>query len=346
MVSDPVTVAMLGVGYWGPNVLRNLLRITRCSLRCVCDIRQEALSKAAETFSIPCRLTVDPQSAFDDTEIQAVVIATPAATHYELARAALESGKHVLVEKPLALRTEEAETLCKLADASNLKLMVGHTFLFNNAVRKLKEYIDTGRCGEIHYITSTRTHLGLVRKDVDVVWDLASHDVSIMNYLLGTMPKTVSAVAGYPLGSERADVAFIHLFYPGNIICQLHASWVDSNKVRQVCVIGSDARILFNDLDDLEPVRIFEKGIGQHQKIAPEFGDFRLILRDGDIISPKIELREPLNQMLEAFFSLVQNGEATPSSGRSGLAVTRILAQAERSIAAQGCPQPVIEDES
>ncbi len=340
-MAESLGVALIGLGHWGPNILRNLLNLERCRLRRICDVSDRALAQIARNLPRSCHLSRDAEEVFSDPEIDAVFIATPAATHYQLTKRALECGKHVFVEKPLALANAEAATLCDAAERAGLKLMVGHTFLFNNAVRMLKDLIDRGLCGSIHYITCTRTHLGLVRPDVNVLWDLAPHDVSMINYLLGMVPHSVSAVAGFPLASERADVAFLHLFYPSNLVCQIHVSWVDSNKVRQACVIGSGARLLFDDLDDLEPVRVFEKGIGAHHQPAPEFGAFRWILRDGDIISPRVQLREPLTQMLESFLAVVLDDAVNISDGRTGLAVTKVLSAADSSIATQGAPQDI-----
>jgi predicted dehydrogenase len=341
IMADELSVALIGGGYWGPNILRNLLQDRRVTVRYVCDTSGAALDRLRLMVSNACMLTKDPGRIFSDPRVQAVVVATPASTHYSLALGALEAGKQVFVEKPLALRVDEAEQLCGTAEERGLKLMVGHTFLFNNRLLKIRELMDQGRLGKLHYITSTRTHMGLVRSDVNVVWDLAPHDVSILNFLVGQEPEWVSAVASRPLGVTQADVAFIHLSYPSGVLCHMHVSWVDSHKVRQVSVIGSEARLIFDDLNDLEPVRVFEKGIGSHQQVAPEFGQFRLILRDGDIVSPKIIDKEPLAQMMEAFVRLVLEDKPNLSDGRLGLRVTKVLAAAQDSIAANGAPRAV-----
>lgn len=337
-----LSVGVVGLGHWGPNVVRNLARHPRVRLRCVCDTNPDAFERVQLLVEPECRRVLDADEVYGDPEVDAVVIVTPAASHYPLAKRALESGKHVFCEKPLALAVEEGEELCALADRAGLKLMVGHTFLFNNAVLKLKELIDGGHLGEkIYYLTATRTHLGLVRKDASVLWDLAPHDVAIMNFLLGAVPERVSAVGARPLLLAWEDVAFLHLTYPNGVIGSIHVSWVDSHKERMLAVIGDKGRVVFNDLDNLEPVRLFQKGIGVCNRITPGFGEYQFLLRDGDIISPKVEIREPLNRMLDAFVQVVLDNVPDISSGRTGLDVTRVLAAAETSMREGGAPQNI-----
>jgi predicted dehydrogenase len=331
-------LAVVGIGHWGPNLVRNLAWHPRVRVRCVCDANPEAFVRVANFVPPESLRTSAMKAALAAPGVDAVVVATPAATHYRLAKAALAAGKHVLCEKPLATRAAEAEALCRLAERRRVKLMVGHTFLFNNALEKVKELIDAGELGRIHYLTATRTHLGPIRDDTSVVWDLAPHDVAIINFLLGSLPQSVSAVAGCPIGRPAQDLAFIHLFYPKGMIGEIHVSWIDSHKTRLVHVIGDRGHAVFDDLEAMEPVRLYRKGAGVSDRIAPEFGEFKLLLRDGDIIIPKVTVAEPLACLVDAFVRLVLDGVANPSLGRCGAEVTRILAAAEKSIARGGAP--------
>lgn len=340
--SDAVLqTGVIGLGRWGPNIVRNMVNHPRIRLAGVCDTDESAFERVAKLVPADCRKENTASRIFADPDINAVAVATPARTHYALVREALLAGKHVLSEKPLALTAGENEELCSLAENKGRKLMVGHTFLFNSSVVKMKEIVDSGKLGKLYYATAVRTHLGLVRGDVSVIWDLAPHDVAIMNYLFNMEPERVSAVGARVLASENEDVAFVSLFYPGNVIAQIQVSWIDSNKERLISVIGSKARVAFNDLNAFEPIRFFEKGIGVSGRVAPDYGDFQLLLRDGDIISPKLELREPLGTMIDTFVRVVLDGAENFSDGRFALAVTKVLVAAHRSVKAGGAPQDV-----
>ncbi|RJX31615.1 MAG: gfo/Idh/MocA family oxidoreductase [Desulfarculus sp.] len=332
MSADRLCVGVLGVGHWGPNVVRNLATHPRVRLKYVCDIEQNALSRLEHLKLEGCSLVTDPDLVINDPEVQAIAIETPASTHYALSRQALQAGKHVYCEKPLTIDPQEGRELCRLAEERDRKLLVGFTFLYNKGVHKLRELIQSGRLGDIYYICCTRTHLGLVRNDVDVVWDLVPHDISIINYVTGLTPTAVLASGVEPLGTGRMDAAFITLFYPGNIVGQIHVSWVDSNKQRLVRVIGSKARAEFDDLNNLEPIRIFEKGISMVKKVQPDFGDFRFLLRDGDIISPKIDMSEPLRDMIDSFVRAILDHETTISDGKRAVQITAIVEAIQRSL--------------
>ncbi len=334
-------IGIIGLGHWGPNVARNFSRHPRVRLISVCDVFKSALSRVSEFIPRECRFTTDASELINDPEIDAVVICTPASTHYQLIKKSLLANKHVLGEKPLALNVNAARDLSRLVKLKKLKLMTGFTFLFNNGIRKLKQLIDSGKLGRIYYLTSSRTHMGLIRQDVSVAWDLAPHDISIMNYLIGNIPHSVSAVGSNPLGKKLSDFAFINLFYPGGTVGHIHVSWINSNKERTVRVIGSKARAEFDDLNNLEPVRIFKKGVGISDRIEPDYGEFQLLLRDGDIVSPKIEIVEPLKQMMDAFIGVVlDNKENIPDVGFSAQ-VTQVLVAAHRSMQLGGVPQKI-----
>ncbi|OGW84238.1 MAG: hypothetical protein A2Z83_08130 [Omnitrophica bacterium GWA2_52_8] len=283
------------------------------------------------------RTCQDFSELLTDDKLDALIIAVPATLHYQLTKLALNAGKHVLVEKPLALQTGEAEELVRLAEQSGKTLMVGHTFLYNPAVRKMKDHVDRGTLGKIYYMQAARTHLGLIRTDVSAVWDLAPHDISIFNYLLGKQPLRVSAVGMAHLNPKFEDVAFLSLVYPDQILGNVHISWVDSNKQRQVAIIGSKARIFFDDLNLLERLRIFEKGVSLDRPYE-SFGEFQLLLRDGDIISPKIDPEEPLRNVCLEFVRCIRTGEKPLADGQNGLELVRAMTAVQQSIALGGAP--------
>lgn len=336
-----VRVSLIGVGHWGANYLRILQQMEGVEVALVCDLETDRLLKIQRHY--PAVKTVsEVTSVFDDRSTDAVIVATPAATHYELAKRSIEAGKHTLVEKPLALVVGEAGELVQMAGDSKRVLMVGHTFLYNPAVRRMKQFIDQGALGKIYYLQASRTHLGLIRNDVSAVWDLAPHDVSIFSYLLGTEPKQVSAVGMCHLNPKLEDVAFINVFYDGDVVGNMHISWVDSNKLRQVAVIGSKARILFDDLNALERLRIFEKGVSLDKPYS-NYGEFQLLLRDGDILSPKVEAIEPLQNVCSEFIHCIRTGEKPLADGANGLEVVRTICAIQRSIEREGEPVLVRE---
>ena len=334
-----IRLALVGCGHWGSNYLRILQFMEGAEVVSVCDLEEGPLKRIAKQYP---NLKIVKEFSFllKDPQIDALLIATPASTHYQLVKEALKATKHVLVEKPLALSVGEAQELVDEAERSKRILMVGHTFLYNPAVRKMKEYIKNGVLGKIYYLQAVRTHLGLIRDDVSSVWDLAPHDVSIFSYLLDREPTKVSAVGVSHLKQNLEDVAFVNLFYDTNILGNIHISWVDSNKLRQVAVIGSKARILFDDLNPLEKLRIFEKGVSL-DKPYDTFGEFQLLLRDGDIISPKVEPEEPLRNVCLDFIRSIQTGKKPLADGANGLEVVRTMCAVHHSIEHEGAPVTV-----
>jgi predicted dehydrogenase len=331
-LSRELVVGVLGLGHWGPNIVRCLANHSRVRLKYVCDTNTQAFARVKSLIPAECQEVTDPDAVFADPEVNAVLVVTPASTHHALVKRALLAQKHVFCEKPLTLDVAEAEELCELAEKNDKKLIVGFTFLFNNGIRKLKSLYEVGDLGNIYYLTSVRTHMGLVREDVDVIGDLAPHDISIMNYILEAAPEKVVAVGSRPLGSERYDVAFITLFYPNGVIGEIHVSWINSKKERLVSIIGSEARAEFNDLDNMEPIRLFKKGIAKAEQVEPEYGNFQYLVRDGDIISPKIEISEPLGQMLDSFVRAVVDNESVVADGRFALDITKTLVEIDRSL--------------
>ncbi len=342
--NSKISIGVIGVGHWGLNILRNFANHPLIRIAAICDASEPALTRAKLMLHIECEYVTDPAKIMDHPDIDAVVIITPTETHFKLTKAALEAGKHVYCEKPLTTDRVSCRLLKDLAKARDLKLMTGFTFLFNTGIAKVKELISSGNLGDIYYLTSTRTHLGLIREDVSSLWDLAPHDVSIMNYLLEAVPEKVSAVGASPLSHNRADFGFINLFYPGGIIGQIHVSWLNSSKERLLKIIGSKARVEFDDLNMLEPVRFFQKGIGFAQHVEPEFGGFKHLLRDGDILSPRIESKEPLATMTDAFVRLVLDNEKTIADADFACAVTNVLAAAHESLYKLGAPVDIVSN--
>lgn len=332
--SPPTGVAVIGCGYWGVNYVRIFEEFPDSEIRVVCDKRPEELAKIGRRFP-HLTLTTDVDQALATPGVDAAVIATTAHSHHDLARRALLAGCHVLVEKPLTTRSETASDLQALSAELGLVLVVGHTFLYNPAVRKVKEYLDRD---DVYYLYSRRTNLGPIRTDVNAVWDLAVHDVSIFNYLLGAEPLWVSAVGARVLSNDQEDVAFISLGYPDEVVGHIHVSWTDPHKVREIVVVSPERRIVFNDVEAVERVRIYEKGVRRVDDPGPSFGNPNLLMRDGDIISLALPASEPLRNECGHFLHCVRRQEEVYTPCSQGLSVVRVLEAVDRSIATGGTP--------
>lgn len=328
------SIGIIGCGHWGQNYLRVFREISEDIAISVCDADKTRLHYLRQKYP-SIKIFTGAKDLIRDKGIKAVVISSPASTHFEFAKEAVSKGKHVLVEKPLTLITREAEELVELAEKKRKVLMVSHTFLYNPAIEQVKKYIGSGKCGKVYYLQATRTHLGLIRKDVNVFWDLAPHDISIFNFLLGSSPLMVSATGSRLLNNPREDVGFVTLIYPDNIIGNIHVSWIDSNKERKISIVASKERIIFDDLNNLEKIRIYEKGIEVERQIS-NFGEFQLLLRDGDIISPKIEAYEPLKRECEHFLDCIKQKKNPLTDGKNGLEVVRVLESLQESLRQNG----------
>ena len=331
----PSGIAVIGCGYWGMNYVRIFNELVDAQVVAVCDKSADRLKEVSRRFP-GVYLTTEVDDAASQPGVDAVVVCTEATTHFNVTRRLLLAGKHVLVEKPLTTIAADAEKLIDIAESNSAILMVGHTFLFNAGVRKVKEYMrrDSGR---VYYLYARRTNLGPIRRDVNALWDLAPHDIAIFNYLLDSVPLWVSAVGGKVLRNCRDDVGFISLGYPENILAHVHVSWADPDKAREVVVVKSDKRILFNDLNGTEQVRVFEKGVSPVVEQEPlNYGEFRFEIRDGDIISPRIEPVEPLKQQCRHFLECVRTGKRPISGGIEGRDVVRVLEAVNRSIESRG----------
>jgi len=325
-----MNVGIIGYGHWGKNFARVFSELPQAALVAICETSEER-RQAVRHYYPHARTTASIEELLSWPEVEAVVVATPAATHYSLTKRILLAGRHVLVEKPLALEAEHAEEVAALAAARGLVLMVGHTFLYNPAVRLIKELMSAPDFGQVYYLQAVRTHLGLVREDVNVVWDLAPHDVSIFTYLLDMLPVRVSATGVSFLQKGREDAAFVTLHYPNGIVGNIHVSWLDASKVRTVTVVGSQSRVVFDDLNSMEKVKVYEKGL-RIQQNGENFGEFQLLVRDGDIRSPRLDPSEPLKNECREFIACVENGSRPLADGANGVAVVRVLTAIDHSL--------------
>jgi predicted dehydrogenase len=328
-----IRIGVIGLGQWGPNHVRNLRSVEGCEVVRVCDLSESRLAAARKQFA-GIETTTDPAAVTDASDIEAVVVATPVQSHYALVRAALEAGKDVLCEKPLALNSVQSQGLCDSARRSERILMVGHVFLYNPCSLHLRSAIERGELGRIYYMDAVRTNLGPVRSDVGVVFDLASHDISIFNFLLGSRPESVSAAGGAFLQKGVEDIGFLTLLYPEGVLCHVHTSWLNPRKVRQLTVVGDSKMAVWDDMNNLEPVRYFDKGVVPDNYST--FGEFHMILRDGAITTPKLKLFEPLRRQDEEFVDCLRSRRKPAASGEFGSEIVRILEAAHDSLTAGG----------
>lgn len=331
-------VAIVGYGYWGPNLLRNYLEVPGVSVAWVCDRRPEALEKVRRRYPAQA-VSGSYDEVLADPAVDAVVIATPISTHFDLAAAALRAGKHVFVEKPMTSSTADAEELVRLAGETGLTLMVGHTFVFSPPVRKLGELIHDGSLGDIHFITSSRVNLGLHQKDVSVVWDLATHDLSILYYWLGESASSVYVTGRGCIVPEIPDVAFVNLRFPSGVVANVDIAWLSPVKLRRTVVVGSRRMALYDDTESVEKVKIFDHGVDY--KEPESFGEFHLSYRTGDIVAPRLDTVEPLFAEASHFIECVTTGRRPITDGLAGLQVVASLEAAERSLRDHGGVQTI-----
>jgi predicted dehydrogenase len=329
---DPVRVAVVGLGYWGPNLVRNLHALTGAEVVWACDLREEVLAAHARRYpAIP--QTTAFGDVLDDPSVEAVVVATPVSTHFELAGAALRAGKHVLVEKPLARSSEQAQILLREASERGLVLMPGHTFLYSSPVTMIRDLIASGELGEIYFISTSRVNLGIHQPDVSVVWDLGPHDFSILRYWLDELPARVSAMSRGCVIPGTPDVAFIDLVFGSGIIAHVELAWLAPSKLRRTTIVGSRKMVVYDDTSN-EPVRIFDSGADLPD--PGTFGEYQMTYRTGDILSPKIDVTEPLSLELADFCRAIRDGSEPRSSAEIGLDVVRITETVDRSLAHGG----------
>ena len=332
-MTDAGAVALIGFGYWGPNLARNLQALAGPRWRYLVDASPERRERAAQLYP-QVRTVPDVETVLADDEVTAVVLATPAATHVPLGRALLEAGKHVLVEKPLALATADAVALAELAERHGRTLMVGHTFEFVPAVRKMKQIIDAGEIGDVLYLHSQRLNLGRIQSDINAFWSIGPHDVSIANYLIGAAPQWVSAHGARYLNAEVEDVTFVTVGYPGGVLAHMHVSWLDPNKTRRTTVVGSKQMLVYDDLDADAKLRVFDKGADRLSEDA--YGAWQYRLRDGAMYVPRLEMIEPLATELAHFLQCVSTGARPLTDGWNGAQVVAVLEAVDESLRGKG----------
>jgi len=328
-----MNVAQIGIGYWGPNLLRNLVANKRCTVSAAVDLSAERRDYVRGLYPAT-RVTADVEEVFQDPDVHAVVIATPVATHFDLAVKALQAGKHVFVEKPMARSVAEVEQMGELAGKKNLVAMVGHTFLFNAAVRYVKKMIDEGELGDIRYIYSQRLNLGRIRSDVDALWNFAPHDVSIIQYWLGD-PTPLSVVRrGIDYIQKNVDdVVFLNIIYPNKVMANIHVSWLDPHRIRSIVVVGSKKMVVYDDVAD-NKIAIYDKGIDRKAVLGQNM-DFdnqhfqTFDHRSGDVLLPKIDFKEPLKVEIDHFIDCIQNGTACITGIEHAKKVVAILQGAD-----------------
>jgi predicted dehydrogenase len=324
-----VKVGLVGFGYWGPKLMRNFSEMPGASLEWCADLDPQRLARVNEQH--PAVRTTPSFEEMLRSDVGAVVVATPIRTHYRLAKAALRAGKHVMVEKPLTANSDEAAELTRLADAHGLTLMVGHTFQYNAAIRALRDIVASGEIGEVYYVDSARLNLGLFQPDINVLWDLAPHDVSILLHVLQLDPIAVSARGSASIMRGVHDVAYVEVRFPGNILAHVHLSWLDPCKVRRVTIVGSKKMVVCDDLAEVEKIRIYDKGVDRPRD-TDRFSEFPLSYRYGGVNIPYIPFSEPLRTQCDHFVECIRTGARPLTDGNVGWKVVQVLEQADKSL--------------
>jgi predicted dehydrogenase len=327
-----IRVGVIGYGYWGPNIVRNLYNVSEAQVVAVSDKSIANLERVKKAYPA-LRVTTDGGELISANDIDAIAVITPVWTHYELARSALQNGKHVFVEKPFTSTSREAEDLIAVAERNNLTIMVDHTFLFTGAVRKIRQLIDDGTMGELYYYDSMRVNLGLLQHDVDVLWDLAPHDLSIVDYLIGQPAQAVVATGAKHLNGH-ADVAFMTIYFPNNVIAHINVNWLSPVKLRMTLIGGTKKMLVWNDMVADEKVRVYDKGVD----VRDQEGMYELLVsyRSGDMWAPRIETTEALKTELTYFVRCIEEGERPFNDDRAGLRIVKMLEAAEASLKQKG----------
>lgn len=341
---EHVRIAQIGCGYWGPNLTRNVADNPNAELIALCDTDPVALQRVADKYPSVAKFQ-SVEALLAQSSVDAVVIASPSGLHYDHVLTALQAGKHVLVEKPMTTSTEKALELVKTAVAVDRFLMIGHTFLYNNLVHEVKKRIDAGELGEVYYAYSRRLNLGRFRRDCDVLWTLAPHDVSILNYWFDSRPHQVSARGLTCIGKEEhmAEVSFAQLDYPDGRSAHLHLSWLDPQKIRQMVIVGSQKMLIYDDMNADRYIQIFDKRVErEYRSPTDDFAEFSTLLRAGDLVIPNVRPAEPLSVEIDHFVACIRNGTKPLTDGWHGLEVIVILEALTRSMQDGGRPVPVV----
>jgi len=327
-----IRMGVIGYGYWGPNIVRNFSSVDGSKVVALSDLNEDLLKKAERTYP-HLRVSTRSDEIIGAADIDAIAIVTPVFTHFELAKKALNMGKHVLVEKPFTYTTAQAEELIELAEKKHLKIMVDHTFLYTGAVRKIKELMDNGTLGDLCYFDSTRVNLGLFQHDVNVIWDLAPHDLAIMDYLIKEKPTAVVATGQAHINGLE-DMAYITVYFPNKIIAHINVNWLSPVKVRTTLIGGLKKMIVWNDLDPDEKIKVYDKGVDV--KTTNGVHNLLVSYRSGNMWSPKVDQNEALKLMAENFIECVNNGGRAVNDGLAGLQVVKILEGADKSLKKRG----------
>jgi predicted dehydrogenase len=327
-----IRFGVIGYGYWGPNIVRNLRAVESAQVAAICDRSAAALQRAKQLYP-EVRVTSDPSELLTAPDIDAIAVITPVSTHFELAKAALLNGKHVFVEKPFTATSAQAEELIDLAESKGLRIMVDHTFLFTGAVRKIRQLMDDGTLGKVYYYDSTRVNLGLFQHDVDVIWDLAPHDLSIVDYLMGKPAEAVVAT-GQAHVNGLTDVAYMTIYYPDNVIAHVNVNWLSPVKVRLALIGGEKKMIVWNDLVGDEKIRVYDKGVNTTAREGVH--DLLVGYRSGDMWAPRLENTEALKAELSYFVDCIASRNVPFNDGLAGLRVVRMLEAAQESLARKG----------
>lgn len=334
-------VAVVGYGYWGPNLVRNFSWLDGIDVKYVCDLDPKRLQKVVSLFPNVAITTTDYQQVLNDPEVEAVAIATPVNSHYALSAAALKADKHVLIEKPMTDSVEDAIQLNDLAQSRNRILMVDHTFLYTGAVRKIKELVASGQIGEIYYFDSVRVNLGLFQNDVNVIWDLAPHDLSILHYIVDKKPVSVSAVGVSHVKNGLENIAYLTVFYQDTTFAHFHMNWLSPIKVRQILIGGSEKMIVYNDMENTEKIKVYDSGVVTKPGNKDELYNTLVQYRTGDMFAPKLDQSEALRTECQHFVECIRQGTQPISNGEFGLQIVKMLAAAQSSIEQEGKKIPL-----
>lgn len=326
-----LSCALLGYGYWGPNIARSITKLRNVNLSAICDQDQQKLLQAKVLYP-QVFLSVNPEKIFDDPKIDAVIIATPASSHFKLSLNALKKNKHILIEKPIATSLKEVVSLKKLNEKMNKIVMVGHTFEFNPAIKKIRQIINEQSFGKVYYIYSTRVNLGQIREDVNALWNLAPHDISISNYLLEGIPIEVMASGACFLRKNIEDVVFVILRYPNDILVEMHVSWLDPAKERKLTIVGSKKMLIMDDLNNEMPLKIYNKRADTGEVAKGLSSEYKIKLHSGDIYAPQIESKEPLLEELKHFFECIEKNQQPNTGIDNGLKVIKVLEACQQSL--------------
>ncbi len=338
-MKKPISVGVIGCGYWGPNLIRNFRNLPNCHLKAMCDLNEERLAHLKGLYPEVTGLT-SYEEMLSTMDLDAVVIAAPVRFHYDLAKASLLAGKHTMIEKPMASSVAECEELIELAEKKGLVLMVGHTFLYSAAVRKISEIVRSGDLGEIRYINARRLNLGLFQKDINVAWDLAPHDLSIILHILGEYPLSVNCQGNAHVTPGIEDVTNMSLMFPNSRFATIQSSWLEPRKVREMTIVGSRRMIIYDDLQAQQSIRIYDVRVDRPPHYD-SFGDFQYSYHYGDSYIPHLKHEEPLKTECQHFLDSIRQGSTPLTNGRVGMDIVRILEASSASIKQNGGPVAV-----